>query len=206
MSDTRSPGAGSLPDRSPGGLQERTPHKARRNPPWLPDPKRANQGLASMRMGVEHPIGGWKRFRILSSVFRPMRALYNPVFLAVVGIVNFLMDRRGRKAESVIESALPPQRVERPHNGKNYWAKSLIYFQTCVFFNPGQEKPSSFPIFGRRHQIFSQDQGVILLTFSLSPYIFKIGNEHRVPAGICTGGDRRCGPRSTGGSAGWSGS
>jgi len=69
-------------------------------------------------MVVEHTIGWWKRFRILSSVFRHMLALYDTVFLAVVGIVNFQMDRRGRKAESVAGSALPPQRVERPHNGK----------------------------------------------------------------------------------------
>lgn len=84
------------PDRS-----IRTPHKARRNHPLLPDPKRANQELASMRMVVEHTIGWLKRFRILSSVFRHMLALYDTVFLAVVGIGNFLMDRRGRKAESI---------------------------------------------------------------------------------------------------------
>ncbi len=97
------------PDRS-----IRTPHKARRNHPLLPDPKRAPPERASMRMVVEHTIGWWKRFRILSSVFRHMLALYDTVFLAVVGIGNFRMDRRGRKAESVAGSALPPQRVERP--------------------------------------------------------------------------------------------
>ncbi|MEM4202709.1 MAG: transposase family protein [Candidatus Methanomethylicaceae archaeon] len=84
------------PDRSIG-----TPHKARRNHPLLPDPKRANPELASMRMVVEHTICWLKGFRILSSVFRHMLALYDTVFLAVVGIVNFRMDRRGRKAESV---------------------------------------------------------------------------------------------------------
>ncbi len=84
------------PDRS-----IRTPHKARRNHPLLPDPKRANPEWASMRMGVEHTIRWLKRFRILSSVFRHLLALYDTVFLAVVGIVNFQMDRRGRKAENV---------------------------------------------------------------------------------------------------------
>ncbi len=109
------------PDRSMA-----TPHQARRNPPLLPDPKRANPEWASMRMGVEHTIRWLKRFRILSSVFRHLLALYDTVFLAVVGIVNFRMDRRCRKVESVASSVLPPQGVERPPDGKSYCAKSLF--------------------------------------------------------------------------------
>ncbi|WP_376792881.1 transposase family protein [Thermoflexus sp.] len=84
------------PDRSMA-----TPHRARRNPPLLPDPKRAHPGRASMRMGVEHMIGWRKRFQILASVFRHMLSLDDTVFLAVVGIMNFRMDRRCRRAESI---------------------------------------------------------------------------------------------------------
>ncbi|MFO3797233.1 MAG: transposase family protein [Anaerolineales bacterium] len=78
-----------------------TPHKARRNHPLLPDQKLANQELASMRMVVEHTLSRLKRFRILALVFRHMLSLYDSVLMAVVGMVNFLMERRCQKAESV---------------------------------------------------------------------------------------------------------
>lgn len=73
----------------------RTPHKARRGHPLLPDQKLANLELSSVRMVVEHTLRGWKRFNILSFPFRHRLSLYDRVFLGVVGIVNFQVDWRG---------------------------------------------------------------------------------------------------------------
>ncbi len=73
-----------------------TPHKARRNHPLLPDQKLVNRELASVRIVVEHTLSRLKRFQILSLPFRYALLLYDVVFLAVVGIVNFQIDWRSR--------------------------------------------------------------------------------------------------------------
>lgn len=71
-----------------------TPHKARRNHPLLPDQKLANRELSAMRIVIEHTLSRIKRFEILSAVFRHSLSLYDTVFLGVVGIVNYQIERR----------------------------------------------------------------------------------------------------------------
>ncbi len=95
-----------------------TPHQAWQNPPLLPDPQRAHPEWASVRMAAEHLFRWRKRFRIWLSVFRPMRSLNDSVFLTVVGVMRFRMDRRCQKAESSAASVPPSVRVEHPPYGK----------------------------------------------------------------------------------------
>ncbi len=73
-----------------------TPHKARRNHPLLPDQKLANRELNRMRIVIEHTLSRIKRFGVLSAVFRHPLSLYDTVFMGVVGIVNYQIDRRLR--------------------------------------------------------------------------------------------------------------
>lgn len=73
-----------------------TPHKARRNHPLLPDQKLANRELNRMRIVIEHTLSRIKRFEALSAVFRHPLSLYDTVFMGVVGIVNYQIDRRLR--------------------------------------------------------------------------------------------------------------
>ncbi|MFN3423056.1 MAG: transposase family protein, partial [Armatimonadota bacterium] len=73
-----------------------TPHKARRNRSLLPEEKLANRKFSSVRILVEHTFCRLKSFNILSFPFRHNLSLYDRVFLAVVGIVNFQIDWRSK--------------------------------------------------------------------------------------------------------------
>ncbi len=59
------------------GTEQRIQHKARRNPPLLPDHQLANRELASIRIVVEHTLSRMKHFKILVYPFRHSLAMYD---------------------------------------------------------------------------------------------------------------------------------
>ncbi len=78
-----------LPDHSVG-----TAHKTRRGHPLTQAEKDINRELSRLRIIVENTLCEIKHFKVLAQCFRHDLALYDPVFRAVVALVNPRIQKR----------------------------------------------------------------------------------------------------------------
>lgn len=76
-----------------GELAITTPYKKPRKAELSESHKEENKQLSSRRIGIEHLIGRFKIFRVARDKFRLARHRYNPVIMAVCGLVRLRVKR-----------------------------------------------------------------------------------------------------------------